>query len=260
MVTPRESSKKIAVNKTLLLLDFFLLLIVSTIPKIFNANIYRFFGFVVNIFIQIIIVYGLLGHITQSYDEIDVNTKCQILFAIVGSVMIQVMFFTMLNKSNDMLGLVSMLRIDFFTSMKCCQHDGIFKEYLILSIQIAYVFVFLIVICVISWITFPFLINVKQRNEISVNGHVRRYENVFNFQFPVSTIVFNDYYLIFYAMEITVLIYFTVVNMVYNVFFTVISTVLIGQYEVIKRAFEDVSHELEIDENVDGKYYYIFVS
>lgn len=253
MASLKETTKEIIVNGMLFKCVFFLLLIVPTSPKIFNVNAYRFFGVAAFTFIQCIIVYGLLGHIMRPENEIDVNTKCQIMFVLACSVLILVLLFTLLFKSKDVLGLSTMINVDYFTSTRSCQHVEIFYEYCNLSIKIAYIFAFLTVTCTISWATFPILINTQQRDVRSNHDYIRRYENVINLQFPVTTVVFNDYYLVFYAMEVMVTIYLATMNMAYNVFFIVISFALIGQYEVIKKAFEDISHDLIIIENTDGK-------
>lgn len=71
----------------------------------------------------------------------------------------------------------------------------------------------------------------------------RRYENVFNFRFPVTVRVYNDYFLIFYVAEAMIIMILSQINVTFNSFFVSICCVMIAQYEVITRAYENVFHD-----------------
>lgn len=251
MATSKESTKETIFDETILKCILYLKLI-SASPKIFNINVCRLVGSVIIIIMQCTIVYGLTGQITQPDNAIDFYSKCQITFIVASHLQIILMIITLLYKTDDICDLSKIMSEDFLTSSRCCQHVGILRKYRRLSIKLAYIFIFLMGASYVAWASFPLLLNMQHRNNKSVHGYVRRYENMINFQFPVTTAVFNDYYLLFYAIEIIITLYMTIVNIFYNIFFIVFGLAIIGQYEVIARAFENVSHDLKINENVDG--------
>lgn len=250
-----ESTENI-VNETLFKLIFFRQMIVPNSPKICNINVYRFVIVTFSIITQCLVIYGLLGHIMWAENKVDDITKCQILFALACNIQCVVMIFTLLCKADDVWRLSTVTRVNFLTSAKCRRNISILRKYRNLSRKIEYLFVSLTIIDFLCWVTFPLVFNAQQPDAKDICDNVRRYENVLNFQFPVTTMIYNDYYLMFYAMELIITFWLTYVNMIYSVFFISFSFAIIAQYEVITRTFENVGSDLRIDENVDGKLLY----
>lgn len=201
MDSTMESTENI-VHETLLKCILFHQIIVPSSPKIVNVNVYRLVIVTFNIIIECFVVYGFLGHITWTENAVDDNTKCQIVFAMACNIQCLVMIFTLLRGADDVWRLSDVTRVNFLTSTKCRENIGILRDYRNSSRIIVYVFVGLVTSCLLCWAAFPLVYNMHQQDAKAVRGnYVRRYENVLNFQFPVTTVVYNDYYFFFYAIE-----------------------------------------------------------
>jgi hypothetical protein len=86
----------------------------------------------------------------------------------------------------------------------------------------------------------------------NANQSNRRLENILNFRFPVPVNYYNNNYVIFYIMESCIVMFLLYMHIVSEVFFVSLCFVMIAQYEMIKRAYENFNGEL-ICENNNGK-------
>lgn len=250
-----ESTEKI-IDETLLKRLLFYQTIVPSSPKIFNINVYRFVGIVYTVLSECVIVYGMMGHFMQTKIKLDDITKCQITFVMAYNISHLMRIFTMFWKAEDIWNLSNVTHMNFSTSPKCRELVGILRKYQNLSKKITYFYAYWIVLVLSSWIIFPLVLNAKRPNAKVVQDNLIRYENVVNFQFPVSTVVYNEYYFVFYALEVIIVIWIACVAINFCVFFISYSFTIIAQYEVIAQAFENVGHVQKIAENVDGKSVY----
>lgn len=245
MSTPREFTELI-VDKTLLKVLFLDKMIAANSQKIFNVNVYRFVGIMITILTECFIVYGFLGHLTQTNIAIDDTTKNQITFILAYNMLHLVKIFTLLYNTDKVWHLLTTTHIHFCTSTKYRELVDIFRKYRNLTKKQTYTYIVWLLTCLISWVIFPLILDAKQPDAKVEHDNVLRYENVINFQFPVSTAVYNDYYIVFYAMEVTITYWMTYVSVSFSVFLISCSYTIIAHYEVIAQAFENVGRESEI--------------
>lgn len=74
----------------------------------------------------------------------------------------------------------------------------------------------------------------------------RCYENFINLRFPVSINVYNSHYYLFYLMEAEIEFLATYWAVMIDVFLVSIFCVIIAQYKILTKAFENIGHNIKL--------------
>lgn len=111
------------------------------------------------------------------------------------------------------------------------------------------------IVTTLEWILFPLMLRLLSKTETSYSN--QRFENIFNFQFPVTVSEYNNNYFIFYIMESFFPIFLFYRNVMNDVFFISICYVIIAQCDIIKLTYTIVNFE-QSSENNNGKSRVIF--
>jgi hypothetical protein len=77
----------------------------------------------------------------------------------------------------------------------------------------------------------------------------QRFENIINFRFPVTNIYYNNNFLIFYIIELSIGLPLAYMNLVSEVYFISLCCVMIAQYEMIQIAYKNVNSELNYEKS-----------
>lgn len=220
----------------------------NTIKYMFNCNIYKLTLVILSATVLCINCFGLLGLILNMKSVVDHFALFQII------IIHQQCFLSMLKVSvyiynaDKIWDSLDIARLCFLTSTKCYKYINIHHKYREKSVNITKVLFFVFCITILFWLAIPLFIFM-----ISSNNKLQRYENISNIPFPVSVHVYNDYYFIFYAMELIQTIYFLYATLFIDIYIISISYVLIAQYEIIVRAFGNVGYE-RLQEHPNSKF------
>jgi len=162
------------------------------------------------------------------------------------SSLIKIIIF--LHKANDIWDLLRVSHMNFLTSTQCKTHIGILHTHRYKSIKITNCISGFGIMTGMEWMMFPLLLQLLQKED--ANKSNQRFENIFNFPFPVTINYYNNNYVIFYIMESFIGIYMLYINVVVDVFFISVCYVMIAHYEMIKRAYENINTELISENNI----------
>lgn len=218
----------------------------------FNCNIYQLTLILLCTIGQCINIFGLLGFILNMKTIFNYTTVLQIIIDHLQCFLSLIKVTIHIYNADKIWELLDAVRTCFLTSPHCSKHIDILRMHCKKSVKMTNLLFIVFVIITFIWFMLPiFLLMTK-----SYNTESQRYVNICSMIFPVSIHVYNDYFLIFYAMEVILLINNVYVELLIHVFIISFSYLIIGQYEVILKAFENVGYE-QIQEHPDSKYLHI---
>ncbi|XP_060877078.1 uncharacterized protein LOC132949959 [Metopolophium dirhodum] len=240
-------SNEVAINLKLFKLFRFYHLFDPNSGKLYKFNIYHLAWYIINCVIACILIYGLLGYFTEMEDVIDSIFHIQIMFCYLLYSLSLLKIITFLYKANNIWDLLRVTRIHFLTSTQCQAHIGILHKHRNKSIKITNLISGFAIVTTLEWILFPLVLRLLSKTDASDSN--QRFENIFNFRFPVTVSDYNNYYFIFYIMESFIAIFMLYAYVVTDVFFISVCYVIIAQYEIIKLAYEVVNCEQTSENN-----------
>jgi len=243
-------SDEVAFNLKLFKLFRFYHLFDPLSKKLCNVNVYHIAWYIINCVIGCIIIFGLLGYFTEMEDVIDSIFHIQLMFCFLLYSLSLLKIITFLYKANNIWDLLRVTHIHFLTSTQCQAHIGILHKHRNISIKITNLISGFAILTTLEWILFPLVLRLFSKTD--ANDSNQRFENIFNFRFPVTVSEYNNYYFIFYILESFIAIFMLYVYVVTDLFFISVCYVIIAQYEIIKRAYEVVNCEPS-SENNNGK-------
>jgi hypothetical protein len=215
--------------------------------KVCNFNVYHLAWYIINCVIGCTIMFGMMGYFTETGNELNIANDVQSMFCCLIYFLCLIKIITYFTKANDIWDLLRVTYVHFLSSTQCQTHIGILKKYRQKSIKITNYISVLAIITTIQWCLYPLvLLLLKKEDENQSN---RRFENVFNFRFPVTISYYNNNYFIFYIIEVSIVVILLYMHIVSEVFFISLCYVMIAQYEMIKRAYENVNSELKSKNN-----------
>lgn len=130
-------------------------------------------------------------------------------------------------------------RFDFLSAPICRKHIPVLWKYRHHSILISNLFTIALNLGMLVWCIYPFLF---YNSVSSHNAEVRR-ENVFNLLYPVSVRVYNDYFPLFYTLDISIITQNGYFYSIFNAYFISFCYIFIAEYNVIALAYEDVGYD-----------------
>ncbi|XP_026815408.1 uncharacterized protein LOC113555223 [Rhopalosiphum maidis] len=246
--------KEVSLNLRLFKLFRFFHLFDPKTRKFYHFNVYHLVWYFINFVIGSIVIYGLSGYFTEMEDVIDIVFNLQLMFCCLIYSLSLLKIITFIYKANYIWDLLRVTHLNFLTSIQCQTHIGILHKYREKSIKITnYLSVFAITIT-IQWCLYPLVLLLLQKED--ANQSNRRFENIFNFRFPVTISYYNNNYVIFYITETSFEMFLLYVYVVIDIFFISICYIMIAHYEMIKKAYEGVNSECNSENNNENKNYY----
>ncbi|XP_026814358.1 uncharacterized protein LOC113554633 [Rhopalosiphum maidis] len=219
--------------------------------KFCNFNVYHLALYIINCVIGCTIIIGLMSYFTLEDDTLNIADDVQSMFCCLLYIVCLIKMTSITYKANIIWKLLHVTSIRFLTSTQCQKHVGILKKYRQRSIKITnYISVFSI-ITTIQWCFFPLALMLLQKED--ANQSNRRFENIFNFRFPVTTVYYNNNYFIFYFIEVSIIMILLYTHILSDIFFISLCYVMIAQFKMIKRAYENVNSELNSENNSENK-------
>ncbi|XP_022169050.1 odorant receptor 22b-like [Myzus persicae] len=220
--------------------------------KILNCNVYRLILFLYGSIMTCMVVYGSIVLFVEMDDIISEADLFIVIFLTINFFFCVWRICTVLSKSNTICDLINVSRFNYLTSKHCCKHLNVLYDYRERTIKITnYFFVFSMIV-LMQWIIFPILAITFKKSDFE---NIRS-ENVMNFRFPVSTHTYNQYFFIFYIMEVAIVTFPIYLIIVMDTLVLSFCCVIIAQQEVLSLAFRNIGHE----ENSQLEYYEDFKS
>ncbi|KAE9535088.1 hypothetical protein AGLY_008380 [Aphis glycines] len=248
-----SKSNEVSINLKLFKLIHFFQLFDPSIQKMCNINIYHLGCHVMNCVTGCIVMYGLLGCFIEMEDRLNIVNQIQLMFCVLIYYSSLFKIITFLYKANNIWDLLRVSHVNFLTSSQCKTHIGILHKYRNKSIKITNMISTIGVVTTLEWIMFPLLLQLLQEED--TNQSNQRFENIFNFRFPVTINYYNNNYAIFYFMESFITMYMLYIYVAVDVFFISACYIMIAHYEMIKRAYENINTELISGNNNKNKNY-----
>jgi len=214
--------------------------------KIFNHNAYRIAGMMLLAILLCILAYGYSGHIVGSdqMKDVDETTFLVSTFVFLNTFLISFKAILIIYNTDTIWKLIRFTRIDFLSSKECSKYASIMYEGREKSVFVTNLMVVCGLILSVIWISYPLIFNAFM---IGSGTSIQRYESIYNPPYPISMSVFNQYYFIFYFMELIVVYILLLVFIIFNTIFTSFSFVFVAQYEILSRAFENIGHDQEFE-------------
>jgi hypothetical protein len=219
--------------------------------KLWNFNVYHLAWYAVNCVIGCTITFGLMGYFTEMEDVFNIINHIQIISCNLTYYLCLVKSITFFYKANDIWNLLNVTRIHFMTSTQCQKHFEILHKYRKKLIKITNYIIIFASILAIQWFLYPLLMMLLHKEH--ANQSNQRFENIINLQFPVTISYYNNNFVIFYIIELSITLVLLYMYLLSEVFFISLCFAFIAQYEVIKITYENVNSELN-SKNNNGKY------
>jgi len=232
--------EEVAINlKLWKLYRFYHMLKTNNYIKIFNCNVYCLIFFIYGAIVSCMVIHSSIGFFVEMDDIIN-----YVDVFLVVSVMINFFFCSwkiciVLSKSNTICEVLNVAQFNFLTSKQCFKHLNVLYDDRDRTIKITNYFFVFTVILLIQWIIFPIIVMTLTESDIENS----RTPNIMNLRFPVSTQTYNQYYFIFYLMEVAIVAFPIYAVIVTDTLLLSFSLVIISQQEVINRAFKSIGYE-----------------
>ncbi|XP_060852031.1 uncharacterized protein LOC132930274 [Rhopalosiphum padi] len=218
--------------------------------KIFNCN--RLLFFLYGVFLNSIFVYSASGFFVEMEDTLTYIDFSVIIFVMINFFLCSWRFCIFLYNFEIIYDLFNVSRFNFFKSKHCCKNINVLFGYRDRTIKITnYVFVFSTTV-MLQWILYPLVLIAFTTPE---DENIRQ-QNIMNLRYPVSTHNYNQYYFIFYFMEV-ILALFTMYAMILpDILLISWCWAIIAQQEVLTQAFKSIG----LEDNSQIAYYEDFKS
>jgi len=210
--------------------------------KIFGFHFYRFTGILITVFIQSCVLFGLLGCFMEMEDQLDYIELFLFIFVNASNFLSVMKICVFIYKANDTWDLFEVARIQFLKSERCRKYRvEILEKVRNKSIKLTnFIFGFSFVTSII-WMTYPLVINLIMIATDQINN--QRYQNVFNMRYPVTINTYNQYYFVFYAIEVILAFFILYNSILIDTFLVSFCWVIIAQYEILTEAFGNIGYE-----------------
>lgn len=225
--------------------------------KMFNFNVYRLIGSAIIVVVQSIIVVGSSGFFVGGTDAVNVAAVSEFVFFYLFNSTCIIKAITFVYKADDIWNLFDVIGLDFLTSELCRSRTEVLRKHrdvqttLLISINV------LSLTATVLWAVFPAALTATEW--LSSDGGVyaddttRHFSNIFNLPFPVTACLYNNYYILFYLVELTILMFLVYTNTCFNTFLISFSCVMTSLYETISQAYENVDQKQTTSQKSTGE-------
>ena len=232
--------EEVAINlKLWKLYRFYHMLKPNNYTNIFNCNVYRLILFIYGAIVNCMVIYSIIGFFVEMDDIISNVDVFLVVFVMINFFFCSWRICIILSKSDAICDVLTVSQLNFLMSKQCFKHLNVLYDYRDRTIKITNYFFVFTVIVLIQWIIFPIMLITFTESDVE---NIRS-PNIMNLRFPVTTQTYNQYYFIFYLMEVAISAFPIYVIMVTDTLVLSFSLVIISQQEVINRVFKSIGHE-----------------
>jgi len=210
--------------------------------EIFGYHFYRFTAILITVFIQLFVLFGLLGCFMEMEDTINDIEQFIFIFVNLSNFLSVMKLCVFTYKAKNTWDLFDVTCIHFLKSEKCCKYrNEILEKVRNKSIKLTNFLFGFATMTFIIWTIYPlvvnfFLIKTDQNN-------LQRYQNIFNMRYPVTINTYNQYYFFFYTIEMILGFFILYNSILIDTFLVSFCWVLIAQYEILSEAFGSIEYK-----------------
>lgn len=242
-------SNKVAIHLKLFKSMGFYHLLDPNCKKVFNFNVYRLTLVFFNIIFLCLTIYGNFGYFIEMDDYTDDITTMMTTYVDIMFFSISLKIIVFVYNADKIWDVFVVARIHFLISNKCRKNIYILQKYKKLSTKITQIISIVSIGTVIIWSVLPLVYNMTFSHKIN-----QRMGNILNCRFPLTVYTYNNYFILLYIIEFAVLSFGVFVFLANDVFIISFGFVIMAQYEIIIKAFENIGYEEHTAQSVDGKY------
>jgi len=191
------------------------------------------------VIVTCLVAFGTLGFFIETDDvrnEVDRYLLIFIYLEFYHSMWKLIIFFY---NANTVWEVFDVTWLNFMTSKSCCEHIAVMYKSRDKIKKMIVVYLAYVILAVSQWIIFPLMIN----SIIMFEDNNQRKLNVLDLWYPVTIYTHNQYYVLFYGLEITIVIFAPYILFLIDMYLIIISNMVIAHYEVLIRAFENIGYE-----------------
>lgn len=218
----------------------------SKLSKITEWNRYRItFMILIVIFISLI-SYGTIGFFIDLDTSFTDTEKFIIFYANVHAYLMLFKLFVLLYNTNRFWEIFDVSQFKFLKSVKCIKKQKILNTHFGNTTIKTNIYVICSMSLIVQWMFLPFVVEMF----LPSNTSIQRRQNIINFTFPVKLDTYNQFYIVFYILEVYICSFFMHCVVMIDVFVLSFGWVITAQYRVIISAFADIGHGLDSGMNV----------
>lgn len=211
-------------------------------PHIFGYHIYRTVIKIFLLIVQFITIFGAIGLFIDEEDSgatFGKSYSFEIIIILTNCILSSLKMYMLVSNSNIIWNLFELTCVDF---LKCSQHSKSItanfvkrcKKSTTITKWIARSFL----IGLILWMMGPFITDKKYEEPNASH----RYLNIINLKFPVTVNIYNDYYFVFYLMEVAVGFCIVYGSVLVDAFLMSFCWVISAQYQSVTKAYETLGY------------------
>jgi len=204
--------------------------------KILNRNVYRLLCIVFIAFNLCVLLLGYVGMFTNKDDTLSDLDLLQLMLLYTYIYLSLVKICVILYKANVVWDLFDVVRLDFLKSKLCRKNINMLYSGRDLIIKAGNYFILVIVMIYIQWVLLPLVLNAF---DDTVN---RRNQNAINIPFPVSIHTYNQYFVMFYVIEVIVISFARFTLIVIDMLIWSFCYVIIILYQMLTKSFAEIGY------------------
>lgn len=230
---------EVNINLKLLKQFHFYQIFVPNERMVFGLKVHQIYYILLVGIVQCLLFYAIVGLFFVD-DDIGIKIDYFIyFFAILNAQLGCLKVVAYMYNANKISAILNVTRFDLFVSKHCVVYKNILYSDRDKSRIFTNWYAYLSFANVIQWFLIPIVINILTTSE----GSNVRLQNVLNLNFCVSTHTFNQYYVIFYTIEVTITLGSMYCYILGNVLIISLCTAIMSQQEVLIQAFKNFVHD-----------------
>lgn len=215
-------------------------------PHLYGCHFYRTILKIFLLVVQFITIFGVMGFFIEIEDSDASNGKSnsfELIIILTNCTLSSLKIYTLISNTKIIWDLFDLTCIDF---LKCSRHSELITENFVTrckkSTKITKWIARSFLIGLILWVMGPFIAN----EEYTAPNSSHRYQNIINIKFPVTVKTYNNYYFVFYFMEVAVGFCIVYGSVLVDAFLMSFCWIISAQYQSVTKAFATFGHNNEL--------------
>ncbi|XP_025204161.1 odorant receptor 67a [Melanaphis sacchari] len=215
-------------------------------PHFYGCHFYRTVLKIFLLIVQFIVIFGVIGFFVEIEDIDASNSKSnsfELIIILTNCSLSSLKMYTLISNTKIIWDLFDLTCIDF---LKCSQHSELITEKFVkrckTSTRITKWIACSFLIGLVLWVMGPFIAN----EEYTASNVNHRYQNIINIKFPVTVKTYNDYYFVFYLMEVAVGFCIVYGSVLVDAFLMSFCWIISARYQSVTKAFAIFGHNNQL--------------
>lgn len=207
-------------------------------PHLYGYHLYRTMLKIFLLIVQFITIFGMMGFFIEIEDantDPGKSNSFELIIILTNCSLSSLKMYTLVSNSKLIWDLFNLTRMDF---LRCSRHSKIitanFERRCKRSTTITKWIARSFIAGLILWVMGPFIANEENTGP---NAAARRHQNIINIKFPVTAKTYNNYFFIFYLMELTVGFCIVYGSVLIDAFLMSFCWIISAQYQSVAKAF-----------------------